>query len=201
MGSTTDAVLLLLVIGMVVLLIWSLQSKPKTAPPSGLSQGSPAQRNENAAVMPQALDKRNTGLVQYEASHRAKALVLSCMDYRLVDTTISLLEATSLSEAYDFTTLPGAAIGFNEPPDMAWRTTLTDTLKLAIELHHIEAVLVIDHQDCGYGKAVFPDYAENELMIHQENLSRFCRDIKSQFPTLDVSGYLLSLNGNITRMA
>lgn len=57
----------------------------------------------------------------YEKTHKAQAMVLSCIDYRFINTAIDFLEASVLDDKFDLTTLAGASLGFNQTKYTCWK--------------------------------------------------------------------------------
>jgi hypothetical protein len=150
-------------------------------------------------------NKRNkchdSNLDKYIKTHVAEAMVLTCIDYRFIDTVISFLEQNPvLSQKYDLTTLAGASLGYNQDVFKAWPTTFIDLTKLAIELHHIKQLIVFDHMDCGAYQLIYPDIelnTEEERQLHIKNINLFISKLKRIFPHLIYSGYLTFDDGHI----
>ncbi len=85
------------------------------------------------------------------------ALILSCMDLRVQDETSGHLQAYLLDE-YDHVILAGAALGASHPTYEHWRKTFWDHVHLAIELHAVKELVIVEHEDCGAYKAfVLPE--------------------------------------------
>ena len=82
------------------------------------------------------------------------ALLLSCIDYRLIDETERYMTGRGLRNKYDQVILAGAALGALTGKYPAWGTTFWDHLGLAIQLHQIRKVMLMDHRDCGAYKLV-----------------------------------------------
>jgi hypothetical protein len=80
----------------------------------------------------------------------ADVLLLTCMDFRFFLDIAVIMKEQNLK--YDHVTLAGAALGavWRETPH--WHQMFLDHLRLAIKLHKIKAVLVLEHRTCGaYG--------------------------------------------------
>lgn len=140
-------------------------------------------------------------LEEYVNTHFAEAMVLTCIDYRFLDNVISFLEQNPyLSEKYDFTTLAGASLGFNQTKFDSWRTTFIELTELAIELHHIKRIIVFDHMDCGAYQLLYPDLELNtpdERKLHKKNIKEFICRLQKIFPKLEYHGYLAYDDGYI----
>lgn len=77
-------------------------------------------------------------------------MVLTCIDYRFIDTVVGFLENDpQYNKSFDLTTLAGTSLGFNQKKFECWKKTFLELTDLAIQLHHIKQVVVIDHMDCG----------------------------------------------------
>lgn len=148
--------------------------------------------------------KCETGLEKYEKTHFAEAMVLTCIDYRFIDTVIFYLEQNpTLSQKYDLTTLAGASLGFNQDQFECWRNTFIELTELAIQLHHIKQLIVFDHMDCGAYQLLYPDLklnTEEERQLHIKNIRLFVKKVKKIFPKLIYSGYLAHDNGHIEKI-
>lgn len=144
----------------------------------------------------------NYALKIYEDTHKAKALVLTCIDYRFVDDTFFYLNDSKFAKKYDVTALAGASLGYNQKKFKHWRQYLEEHIKLAIELHHIKHILVFDHMDCGAYRIFYPDLEDpkEEEKLHIKNLKKFCKKIHRKFPELKCSGYLISLKDKVTQI-
>lgn len=139
------------------------------------------------------------------AGGNAKALMLSCMDYRLVDDLIRMMEAQGLHDNYDHVVLAGASLGVVHEKFADWHDTFWQHLDVAKQLHQIEEVIVIDHRDCGayrlaLGEAAV-DSAEKETQMHQLAISEFALRVKARHPDLAVKGYLMALDGSAEEIA
>jgi hypothetical protein len=139
------------------------------------------------------------------AAGAADALLLSCIDYRLTGKVSDYMTAQGLAGKYDQTILAGAALGAvtHKYPD--WGRTFRQHLGIAIELHGIHEVIVIDHRDCGAYKVILGhDYARDpaaETRIHAEMLHRLRREILHEHPKLGVRLGLMALDGSVEPIA
>ncbi|HTH15061.1 MAG TPA: carbonic anhydrase, partial [Magnetospirillum sp.] len=87
-------------------------------------------------------------LVPAQAGGTAEALLLSCMDYRLVDDIVRYMDGRHMTNQYDHVVLAGASLGAVSEK-LNWGRTFWDHLDVAMELHHIKKVIILDHKDCG----------------------------------------------------
>jgi len=137
-------------------------------------------------------------------SHKKEiGAALSCIDYRLFDTTIELLRKDCHVDAFDHTILAGASLGYNQNDYETWKQTFIDQIDLAIQLHHIKKIVVIDHEDCGAYKLFYPQAEHDpklERELHIKNIRKFIASMKKIYPKLQYAGYLLALDGSAERI-
>jgi carbonic anhydrase len=135
------------------------------------------------------------------AAGQAEALLLSCMDYRLVDATARYMAARGLKDKYDHVILAGASLGATTAKYPDWNKTFWEHLEAAIQLHGIHKVIVVDHRDCGaYKLTLGEDLATNrakETTAHTTTLRTLRDQIKAKHGTLDVELLLMSLDGKV----
>lgn len=127
------------------------------------------------------------------------ALLLSCMDYRLTGKIGAFMAGKGMAEKYDHVILAGAALGAVTPKYPDWGNTFRQHLDIAIQLHGIHQVVIVDHRDCGAYKTILgKDFAADpaaETEIHTKMLHRARQEIVHAHPKLDVSLYLMALDG------
>ena len=126
-------------------------------------------------------------------------LALSCIDYRLFDDTIEFLKKDCNVKNFDHTILAGSSLGFNQKKYNCWPNTFIQHVQLAIDLHHIKKIVVIDHDDCGAYKLFYPDH-HNERKLHIKNIKKFIKQMKKKFPDMIYSGYILHLDGSVEKV-
>jgi carbonic anhydrase len=135
------------------------------------------------------------------AAGKADVLLLSCMDYRLIDETERYMSSRGLRDKYDHVILAGASLGALTDKYPAWNKTFWEHLDIAIQLHHIHKVIVIDHRDCGAYKVIFgEDFSidpAKETAIHSDNLKKLHKQIREKYPVLEIELLLMNLDGEI----
>ncbi|OGP49875.1 MAG: hypothetical protein A2Y79_02735 [Deltaproteobacteria bacterium RBG_13_43_22] len=135
------------------------------------------------------------------AAGNTDALLLSCMDFRLMDDIERYMSGRGLRNKYDHIVLAGAALGAVTDKYPAWNRTFWDHVGLAVDLHHIHKVIVMDHRDCGAYKVILgDDFAKDpakEKKVHSEKLKELAKLIKKQHPKLEVELLLMSLDGKV----
>ncbi|MFN0316272.1 MAG: carbonic anhydrase [Burkholderiales bacterium] len=139
------------------------------------------------------------------AAGQTEALLLSCMDFRLVDETERYMSGRGLRNKYDHVILAGAALGATTDKFPLWKKVFWEHLDVAIKLHKIHKVMVLDHRDCGAYKVVMgEDFAANperETEVHAQQLKRLGKLIRAKHPALDVELLLIDLNGKVEEIA
>jgi carbonic anhydrase len=139
------------------------------------------------------------------AAEGTDALLLSCIDYRLTGKVSDYMTAQGMAGKYDHVILAGAALGAvtHQFPD--WGRTFRQHLDIAIELHHIHEVVVIDHRDCGAYKVILgKDLAGDpaaETKIHAEMLHKLRNQIHHAHPKLAIRLGLMALDGAVEPIA
>ncbi len=137
------------------------------------------------------------------AGHQAEALVLSCMDYRLMPAIAAYLEAEGLAGNYDHVVIAGGALGVAVSENEAWQETFWQHLALAQQLHGIRRVILMDHRDCGACKIlVGPDCAKDpdiEVASHMRAMEALADEIRTRAPELSVEVLFMDLDGSVTR--
>lgn len=140
-----------------------------------------------------------TGIGPVQANGVARALMLSCMDYRLVDDLVNFMDAHEYQDSYDHVVLAGASLGVVHAAFADWHATFWKHLEVAKELHGITEVIVIDHRDCGAYRlalgAEAVDTPEKETDQHREHMQEFARQVSEKHPDLRVFGVLMALDG------
>jgi len=131
-----------------------------------------------------------------DPDHEADALLLTCMDFRFFLKIAEMMKGIK----YDHVILAGAALGVVvEDPDCLrekarWKDTFFDHLELAIALHKIKKVIVLEHRDCGaYGPDGFcllPANPERDLerRVHEEK----AEELRNKIREIDSDLYFCS---------
>jgi carbonic anhydrase len=128
-------------------------------------------------------------------AHDAKAIVLSCMDFRDIDDLTFLFNKLKYNNNYDQFILAGASFGILTKDDN-WTSsnksislipalgtnldvsaTITEDylqksfflhVILAVMLHNITEIIIIDHMDCGACKAILKSLLDKVDITQQE---------------------------------
>ncbi|UFH56324.1 hypothetical protein [Spirosoma sp. KNUC1025] len=163
---------------------------------------------------------------QYQLPKK-NVLVISCMDLRLTDDLVDFLHNDNLANRYDHFILAGASLCatthhhslFKEKvlADYGnfthWKNNLFEHLQLAVDLHDIRDVYIIEHQDCGAYREFLKDgdFANNadESECHRKFAEALSGEIsakeyydqKKQKPyKLHVHCFFIDLRGDVELM-
>ena len=135
------------------------------------------------------------------AGGQAEVLLLSCMDYRLLDDIARYMDGRGLTDKYDHVILAGASLGALVDAKPEWGATFWNHVDVAKDLHHIKKVMIIDHRDCGaYKVFIGPDTAkdrETETRFHTEQLRKLADALAARHSDLSVELLLMSLDGTV----
>ena len=134
-----------------------------------------------------------------------KALVLSCIDYRILEAERYFLSLQNLGGQYDFTALAGASLALSGLPHPYDAEAFWDQLDISYRLHQIKKVLILDHQDCAvYKYKIDPSLTDNpelELSTHTEYLSKAYWAIRDRYPDLNIELYFVNLNTDVKQIS
>lgn len=135
----------------------------------------------------------------------ADALVLTCIDYRLVDDAVKFFDGKHLTNDYDQVSLAGASLAAVSDKFPSSNAAFWDHVAIAKSLHHIKQVIVLDHRDCGAYKVAFGDKfaAEHaaETAQHKTVMTQFKAALAEKHPDLGAGFYLMALDGSVETIA
>jgi hypothetical protein len=128
------------------------------------------------------------------------ALVLSCVDARLLDDLVSYLDEDNLTNRYYHVTLPGTALGLTDRVSedtsdkkllrqfRRWRTTFIDQVQAAIILTNgqISDIYIVQHEDCGAFRVYVNKDSDclcgdEELHLHRDYAHALLKDFQQNF--------------------
>jgi carbonic anhydrase len=144
-------------------------------------------------------------LPEARAAGATDALLLSCMDFRLMDDIERYMTGRGLRDKYDHIVLAGASLGAVTNKYPAWNKTFWEHLDIAIKLHNIHTVIVMDHRDCGAYKVILGEaHAKDhrvETDTHGAQLKKIKALINKKYPKLKVETLLMALDGKVEDVA
>ena len=129
------------------------------------------------------------------------ALLLNCIDYRLTGATEKYMAQRGMAGKYDQLVLAGASLAAKNDKFPAWGTTFWDHVQVAIDLHHIQKIVIMDHRDCGayrviLGKDLAADPNE-ETAVHAAQMRSLKGEVAKKYPNLEVELLLMGLDGKV----
>lgn len=130
-----------------------------------------------------------------------EAMLLSCIDPRLVTPVYQYMAGQKLAGRYSQFCIAGAAIAVVAPKFAAWRPAFWDNLAATIELHRIKRVIAIDHRDCGAARIAYGADSiatpQAETATHKKAFGYLRAEIAKRHPKLAVETGLMALDGKI----
>jgi carbonic anhydrase len=149
---------------------------------------------------------------------RKNVLLLSCMDLRFIDDIGHFMEGDNLVNRYDQLVFAGSALGVMQPKHQAWRKVFFQHLDIAVELHSVKDVYIMEHRNCGaYPYFLGPKYdfddsplgREAEELEHKKHafdlrdaIQAHCKQQikeggKKEAWTLNIRSFLMDLRGSV----
>lgn len=130
------------------------------------------------------------------STHRCRACVIFCIDFRFHGALAAFLAEQKLDEdGTDIVRLAGAARSLVRPGDPRDRDFLLEQLAASCTLHGVRQFYLLNHEDCGaYGQEHVPD-SDAERAMHARDLQAARGLLQDRFPTLEVLTYFVRLDG------
>lgn len=129
------------------------------------------------------------------------AMLLSCIDPRIVTPIYAYMEKRGLVGKYSQFCIAGAAIAVVAPKFAAWRPAFWDNTATSFQLHRINKIIAIDHRDCGAAKIAYGEASvatpDAETATHKKALAEFRTAVAHHHPQLAVVTGLMALDGSI----
>lgn len=135
----------------------------------------------------------------------ADVLVLSCMDYRLVDDVTAYLTQRGLDERYNEVRIAGGGLAAVDGTRPNWVSTVWEHVALSRQLHGVRRLLVINHRDCAavafrFGRSAIAD-PDAEFRLHVRICQEVVDEAKRRDPALEVECGFMELDGRVQRIA
>lgn len=136
--------------------------------------------------------------------HKAKAVVITCMDFRFQNAVRKYMKKKNLLGHSDRIVVAGGSRDFIIPVKEQHKDYVWTQLNLSLELHNPTKIIIIDHQDCG-------GYAQDGLIPkglilskdkrkHISMLKKLKRVILKKFPKKKVKFVYLGLDDSIEEL-
>lgn len=133
--------------------------------------------------------------------HSCSTVVITCIDFRFQKPTHEWLVSQNLLGDHDRVGIAGGVLNLTAPLHDEHRVLLIQQIKIAHTLHHIQKVILINHEDCGaYGGTAAFESSKQEQAKHEEELTKAAEMIKHDFPELEVEIYFAKLDGAVERV-
>lgn len=114
-------------------------------------------------------------------NHAAEAIVVTCIDFRLQEAINQWITIHLKDKTFDRVALAGGVKNLE---------IILSQIDIAVKLHHINRVVLVNHEDCGaYG-------AGGNHQKHTTDLKAAKNKINEFYPNLAVATYYLHLDGS-----
>lgn len=127
---------------------------------------------------------------------KADVVILTCLDFRFFVEISRIMEGIK----YDHLILAGAALGATWHEVPTWHDTFFAHVGLAIRLHQVERLIVMEHRECGaYGPRICGGFGlltanpdrEDERQVHWNQAKVLETQVRDRFQNLSVDYFLL----------
>ncbi|MCQ2817377.1 MAG: hypothetical protein MJ252_08950 [archaeon] len=130
--------------------------------------------------------------------HKAKAFVVTCMDFRFIPDALEHLKEKGYELSHDMFVLAGVSLGLNQTTYPEWGKALINHIEISKKLHHIEEVILVDHMDCGAYKTFIPGLEPSkEHDLHLENLAKAKKTLEEKFNDLKILTWIIHVDGKL----
>lgn len=136
--------------------------------------------------------------------HKAKALIISCIDFRFQLPVQDWLKEKSYLGHCDEVILAGASRDLVKPLEEFQKNSIERQIDLSVKLHDPDEIIVIDHQDCGgYAQdGTIPNGLpeEEDKAKHVEYSQKIKEILNERYPEKTVKTYYINLNGEMVEI-
>lgn len=137
--------------------------------------------------------------------HKAKAVVVSCIDFRFQDVVQKLLQSENLLGGYDLISIAGGSRDFVQPVVEDDKNYVWKELNISLQLHDPEVIVVIDHQDCGgYAQdGTIPSglSVDEDCEKHVSFLKKLKVELDQKYPDKKKKFIFAKLDGSVEELA
>lgn len=136
--------------------------------------------------------------------HKAKAVILTCMDFRFQKMIQKWLQENNYLGTTDEIIVAGATRDIVKPLNNSHKEYLLRQLELSVKLHDPDEIILLDHQDCGgYAQdQTIPlglDY-ETDKESHKAT-SKIAKDIiSSLYPNKTIRTLYINFDGKVEEL-
>lgn len=126
-------------------------------------------------------------------SHKCKALIVTCMDFRFQSALVYFAKKLGLEKNYDLFSIAGTQKTFI---DQETQAVALKQVELSQKLHGMTDVYLIAHWDCGaYGGSKAFESDEKQKTQYINDLDAAKKIILDKFSTVKVHKFLAHLDG------
>ncbi len=119
-------------------------------------------------------------------NHSCEAVIITCIDFRLQDAINNWISENYSPNTFDRVALAGGVKELD---------TILKQIDISVRLHHINKVVLINHEDCGaYGESGTKEK-------HSQDLKKAAERTRKSYPNLIVDTYYLHLDGTFEFLA
>lgn len=114
------------------------------------------------------------------SDHACEAAIVTCIDFRFQSFINKWIAENFTDRSYDRISVAGGVFDLDY---------VLKQVEISKRLHHIQKVVLINHEDCGaYGEADTPKK-------HVEDLKNAYKEIETKYPDITTQTYYLHLDG------
>ena len=119
-------------------------------------------------------------------SHSCKAILIHCIDFRLISQTINWMQANGYLGDCDVVGLAGASKELVDGGHQT-RELILKQIDISCDLHHASEVILLHHSDCGAYKASYSfKNVDEEKAKQTEDMNRAEEIIKERFKDINI---------------
>lgn len=120
-------------------------------------------------------------------THHCQALILLCIDFRFWQTTLEFVKNKLKIKSFDILALAGGAKSLASPTKKIYQQTVLGNIKISVDLHQIQKIILVNHQDCGaYGGSQRFKSLKEEITFRQKELQKAKKFLSKIYPKLKV---------------
>lgn len=120
------------------------------------------------------------GVLSFAMAHTAESMIITCIDFRLQEAINNWVSENFHKGTFDRVALGGGVKNLE---------IILSQIDIAVKLHHIKKVILINHEDCGaYGES--GTYEKHTADLNEAKLK-----VLEKYPELEAQTYYLHLDG------
>lgn len=120
-------------------------------------------------------------------AHNCKALIIHCMDFRIIKSMREYLINNNLLGDCDVISVAGGVKPLLTPQNPSDRDFILGQIGTSFNLHKISEIILSNHTDCGAYKNEYQfDSFEKECVFHAQEMKKAKDLILYEFPSLKI---------------